>query len=119
VRENSPLPLVADEEAVAGVDVAALATAYDGVNIKLTRLGGLGEAVRTLHAARAAGLDVMLGCFVESSVAITAAAHLAPLARWTDLDGAALLAHDPYRGATVREGMISLPSGDGLGVTPR
>lgn len=118
VREASPLPLVADEDAVAGVDAVELAAAYDGVNVKLTRLGGIRDAVRWIHAARTAGLDLMLGCFVESSVGISAAAHLAPLARWTDLDGAALLARDPFVGATVRNGIISLSDRPGLGVTP-
>lgn len=118
LRESSPLPLVADEDAVAGVDARELAAAYDGVNVKLTRLGGIRPAVRWIHAARRAGLDLMLGCFVESSVGISAAAHLAPLARWTDLDGAALLARDPFRGATVKDGTISIPSGPGLGILP-
>lgn len=119
VRETSPLPLVADEDAVAGVNATDLAAAYDGVNVKLTRLGGVRDAVRWIHAARSAGLDLMLGCFVESSVGISAAAHLAPLARWTDLDGAALLATDPFAGATVRDGMITIPAAPGLGVLPR
>ena len=116
LRAMSPIPLVADEDVLTGVALDDLARAYDGVNVKLTRLGGIREAVRWIHAARSVGLDVLLGCFVESSVGISAAAHLAPLARWVDLDGAALLADDPFRGARVDGGRVKLGTGPGLGV---
>ena len=116
LREKSPLPLIADEDAVPGTEPAALAEAYDGVNLKLSRLGGIAETVRYAHAATAAGLQRMLGCFVESSVGISAACHLAALARWIDLDGAALLAEDPFQGCRVRAGRIEIPARPGLGL---
>ncbi len=116
LKAASPLPLVADEDATDADAVWDLARGFHGVNVKLMKTGGLRDAVRMIHAARAAGLGVMLGCFVESSLGIAAAAHLAPLARWADLDGAALLANDPYRGAEVVDGRITIPTGSGLGV---
>ena len=118
LREVCPIPLVADEDVVTGAAIDDLARAYDGLNVKLTRLGGIREAVRWIHAARGAGMDVLLGCFVESSVGISAASHLAPLARWIDLDGAALLASDPFRGTRVESGGVTLSDGPGLGVEP-
>lgn len=117
-REVSPLPLVADEDAVLGADLEQLANAYDGLNLKLSRLGGIRETVRWAHAARQRGLDLMLGCFVESRVGIAAACHLAPLARWLDLDGAALLAEDRFEGSSVIDGRIELSHDPGLGVGP-
>ena len=72
-----------------------------------------------IHAARTVELDVLLGCFVESSLGITAASHLAPLARWIDLDGAALLAFDPFEGARVTDGVLHPTEGPGLGVRLR
>ena len=70
-----------------------------------------------IATARAHDMRVMAGCMIETSVGITAAAHFAPLLDYADLDGAALLADDPYRGATIHGGVISIPSGPGLGVT--
>lgn len=119
LRVTCPVPLVADEDVVVGVALDDLARAYDGINVKLTRLGGIREAVRWIHAARTVELDVLLGCFVESSLGITAASHLAPLARWVDLDGAALLAADPFEGARVDDGVVHPASGPGLGVRLR
>jgi L-alanine-DL-glutamate epimerase-like enolase superfamily enzyme len=72
-----------------------------------------------IHTARAHQLKVMIGCMIESSIAITAAAHLTPLADYVDLDGALLLAHDPYDGATFPGGRIVLPERPGLGIRPR
>lgn len=117
VRERSPLPIVADESCRVAADVPRLAGAVDGVNIKLAKCGSLREAVRITACARAHGLRVMLGCMIESSLGITAAAHLAPLMDWLDLDGAALLADDPFAGATIDGGVVTLPAGPGLGVT--
>jgi len=119
LRAHCPIPLVADEDVVVGVALDDLARAYDGINVKLTRLGGIREAVRWVHAARSVGLEVLLGCFVESSLGISAASHLAPLARWVDLDGAALLAHDPFVGARVDGGVVHPASGPGIGVALR
>ena len=119
LRRHSPLPFYADESVHRAADIPPLAGAFDGINIKLMKCGGLGEALRMIAVARAHGMKVMLGCMIESSIAITAAAHLSPLVDIADLDGNLLLDHDPYVGARVVGGKIILPDGPGLGVTPR
>jgi L-alanine-DL-glutamate epimerase-like enolase superfamily enzyme len=118
LRRLSPLPIVADESAHRAADVPRLAEAFDGINIKLMKCGGLGEALRMIHVARAHGMQVMLGCMIESSLAVTAAAHLSPLVDWADLDGNLLVTNDPYSGVTVEDGRLVLPDGPGLGVVP-
>ena len=119
VRERSRLPIVADESCLVAADVAKLAGAVDGINIKLSKCGSLREALRMIAVARAHGMQVMCGCMIESSLGITAAAHFAPLLDYADLDGAALLADDPFEGATIEGGVIRLPDRPGLGVRPR
>jgi L-alanine-DL-glutamate epimerase-like enolase superfamily enzyme len=119
VRERSPLPIIADESCLVATDVARLAGTVDGVNLKLAKCGGLREAHRIIATARAHGMLVMAGCMIETSLGITAAAHLAPLLDFADLDGAALLAEDPSVGATIEGGVIRLPDGPGLGVEDR
>jgi len=119
LRKRSPLPFFADESVHRAEDIPRLAGAFDGINIKLMKCGGLGEALRMIAVARALGMKVMLGCMIESSLGITAAAHLSPLADTADLDGNLLLDDDPFVGATVRNGRLVLPDGPGLGVTPR
>ncbi len=119
VRENSPLPIIADESCVTGADIPRLLGAVDGINIKLAKCGGIGEALRMIHTARAHGLLIMLGCMVESSLGIAAAAQLAPLVDFADLDGAALLAEDPFSGLSIARGRIHLSGAPGLGVTRR
>lgn len=119
VRERSPIPVVADESCVVAADIPRLAGAVDGINIKLAKCGGLREALRMIAAARAHGMLVMCGCMIETSLGITAAAHLAPLLDHADLDGAALLADDPCDGATIAGGVIRLPDRPGLGVVAR
>jgi len=116
VRERSPLPIIADESCLMATDVPKLAGAVDGINIKLAKCGGLREAMRIIAAARAHDMSVMAGCMVETSLGITAAAHLAPLLDYADLDGAALLANDPFHGASITNGTITLPDAPGLGV---
>lgn len=116
IREDSPIPIYADESCIRSSDVPALAGLVDGVNIKLAKCGGIREAVRAVHAARACGLEVMFGCMLESTLGIAAAAHIAPLADRLDLDGAALLAEDPFRGPAVREDGVHLGPEPGLGV---
>ena len=88
----------------------------DGINIKLAKCGGLREALRMIAVARAHDMLVMAGCMIESSLGITTAAHFAPLLDCADYDGAALVANDPYTGATIDGGVIRLPSAPGLGV---
>ena len=89
----------------------------DGINIKLAKCGSLREALRMIAVARAHGMMVMVGCMIEISLGITAAAHFTPLVDIVDLDGAALLAADPFVGATIERGQVVLPAGPGLGVT--
>ena len=119
VRERSPLPIIADESCLVATDVPRLAGAVDGINLKLAKCGGLREAMRIIATARAHDMSVMVGCMVETSLGITSAAHLAPLLDYADLDGAALLAHDPFDGATIAAGTIALPASVGLGVRHR
>lgn len=118
LTERSPLPIVADESAQTAADVPRLAGAVTGVNVKLMKCGGLRAARRMIGAARAAGLRVMMGCMTETSCAVTAAALLAPLADWIDLDGNLLIANDPFIGLAVRGGRIHLPDTPGIGITP-
>ncbi len=119
VRRRAEIPIIADESCRTASDVPLLAGKVDGVNLKLAKCGSLREAIRLIHVARAHHLTVMIGCMIESSLGITAAAHLAPLVDIVDLDGAALLANDPFAGATIHGGQVALPTGPGLGVTRR
>ncbi len=119
LRERSPLPLIADEDVKRAADIPRLAGVYDGVNIKIMKSGGLLEALRMVHVARAHGLKVMLGCMLETSIAITAAAQISPLVDYADLDGNLLLAEDPYQGVEVAQGRLLLPDRPGLGIMPR
>jgi L-alanine-DL-glutamate epimerase-like enolase superfamily enzyme len=116
VRERSPIPVFADEACLRASAIPALAGAYHGLNVKLDKAGGLREAVRMIHTARACGLAVMLGCMVSSSVSTTAAAHLSPLVDYADLDGNLLVANDPWEGVLVKEGRLMLPDRPGLGL---
>jgi len=119
VRERSRLPIIADESCVVSTDIPRLVGAVDGINLKLSKCGGLREALRIIATARSHGMLVMAGCMIETSLGITAAAHLAPLLDYADFDGAALLADDPYAGATIDGGRITIPNAPGLGVRPR
>jgi len=119
LRRRSPLPFFADESVHTAADIPRLAGAFDGINVKLMKCGGLQEALRMIAVARAHGMQVMLGCMIESSVAITAAAHLSPLVDHADLDGALLLAEDPFQGAEMERGRLLPPDAPGLGVRPR
>jgi L-alanine-DL-glutamate epimerase-like enolase superfamily enzyme len=119
VRERSPLPIIADESCKTSHDIPRLAGAVDGINIKLAKCGGISEALRMIHTARAHNMQVMLGCMVESSLGVAAAAQLAPLVDYADLDGAALLAEDPFTGFSIAGGRIHLSADPGLGVARR
>ncbi|MDB4885821.1 MAG: hypothetical protein JWN79_1259 [Gemmatimonadetes bacterium] len=119
IRERSALPIVADESCLVAADIPRLAGCVDGINIKLAKCGGLREALRMIATARAHDMLVMAGCMIESSLGITAAAQFAPLLDCADFDGAALVANDPYTGATIDGGVIALPTGAGLGVELR
>lgn len=120
LRRESPLPIFADEDVMLAADMPQLAGAVDGINIKLMKSGGLVEARRMIAVARTFDMQIMLGCMIESSVAITAAAHLAPFADQLDLDGNLLVSNDPFEGATCdASGQIKLPEEPGLGVRLR
>jgi L-alanine-DL-glutamate epimerase-like enolase superfamily enzyme len=119
VTAQSDIPVIADESCLTSLDIPPLVGRVDGINIKLAKCGGLREALRMIAVARAHGLMVMVGCMIESSLGITAAAHFTPLVDIVDLDGAALLADDPFVGATIDGGQVALPAGAGLGVRRR
>ena len=115
--QNVHLPVFGDETAKTSYDVARLAGAVDGVVVKTMKSEGIREALRMIHTARAHDMQIMLSCMVESSVGVTAAAHLAPLCDYTDLDGPLLIRNDPYSGLQYNGAKFSLPGGPGLGVT--
>ena len=119
LKPASSLPLFADEDSRRPEDVPEITDMFHGINIKLTKCGGLREARKMIYTARSLGLKVMLGCMVESSLGITAASHLSPLVDYTDLDGHLLLKHDPFVGAALVDGHIRPPHGPGLGVSRR
>lgn len=118
LRERVDIPIVADEALQSIDDIEAISTAYDGVNVKVQKLGGLYKTKLIIQSAKRHGLKVMIGCMIESSVGITAAAHLASLADWIDLDGNVLITNDPFIGAVNRNGEILLYDGPGLGIAP-
>ncbi len=119
VTKASPIPVYADEDAGTAADVAALAGAVDGVNLKLRKAGGIRETWRAIATARAHGMGVMLGCDLDSGIAMGAAAALAPLCDFIDLDGPLLLAEDPHPSVRYERGELLLPTGPGLGVEKR
>jgi L-Ala-D/L-Glu epimerase len=117
VKAGSPIPIYVDEDCHTLGDVAPCAQRAHGVNIKLAKSGGIREAVRMAHAARALGLGVMLGCMVESGLGIAAGASIASLCDHVDLDGNILIREDPWPGVELVDG-VQLPSNEpGLGVT--
>ena len=119
VRRRVKIPVFADEDVKSATDIPALSGAVDGINIKLMKCGGIREAMKMIHTARSHGLKIMLGCNIESSVSITAAAHISPLVDYVDLDGHLLVTNDPYSGVSVDKGRLSLPAGNGLGIAQR
>src|SRR5687767_6460083 len=118
VRKRSKLPVFADESCLVAADIAKLAGAVDGINIKLAKCGSMREAMRMVHAARALGMQVMAGCMIETSLGISAIAQISPLLDFADFDGAALLSTDPFVGTSIRGGQIRLGDGPGIGAQP-
>lgn len=119
LRELEPRPpVVVDEGCHDLADVAPAAGYAEAINVKLAKSGGLREAVRMIHAARALGLRVMLGCMIESQLGIAPAAAIASLVDWADLDGHLLLADEPYTGLELRDGRVLPSPAPGLGVAP-
>lgn len=119
VRERSPIDVVADESCLVATDIPKLAGAVDGINIKLAKCGSLREAMRMIATARAHSMRVMCGCMIESSLSIAAAASFSPLLDDADLDGATLLADDPFVGPAIPAGRVTLSDEPGLGVQRR
>ncbi len=117
LKARSPLPLYVDEDCHTLADVAACAERAHGITIKLAKSGGIREAIRMTHAARALGLGVMVGCMVESGLGIAAGCAIASLCDHVDLDGSLLLAHNPWRGVELENGRQVPSSSPGLGVT--
>jgi L-alanine-DL-glutamate epimerase-like enolase superfamily enzyme len=122
LKERSPLPLFADESYQRAEHIETAAECFHGVNVKLVKTGGITGAYDALQAARKAGLKTMIGCMIETSILITAAAHLAELTNHLDIDGNVLINNDPYAGATSDNGVISFtnaPEPSGLRVRKR
>ncbi|THA77557.1 dipeptide epimerase [Streptomyces sp. A0642] len=116
---RSPLPVIADEDAVGIEDARRLAGRVHGINVKLAKCGGVAAALRIARLIDGSGTSLMLGCLTASSLGIAPAVHLADRARWTDLDGHLLLAHDPWTGIGGADGTVRASSHPGLGVRPR
>jgi len=114
---ESPLPIFVDESCFDSRDIPALVDRVHGINIKLMKSGGLAEALRMIHTARAHGLKIMYGCYSDTALANTAAAQLAPLADYLDLDSHLNLADDPFVGAELHEGRLIPTEQPGLGVS--
>lgn len=117
LKERSPLPIFVDESCLTSRDIPQLANCIDGINIKLMKAGGLSEAMRMVHTARSHNLQVMFGCYSDSSLSNTAAAHLSPLADYLDLDSHLNLKDDPFTGATIQDGRMLPNDQPGLGVS--
>ena len=115
----SKLPIILDENIRVSTDIPKCAEFCHGINIKLMKCGGISEARRMIAVARAFGLKIMIGCMIESSVAITAASHLGPLVDYLDLDGHLLIANDPYQGMIFKDGKPIIPNKPGISVVPR
>lgn len=107
LKEASPIPIMADESYRDVTDLPEVARCFHAVNVKLVKAGGVTPAMAALKAAREAGLKTMLGCMLESSVLIAAAAHLAELTDYLDLDGNLLVTNDPFHGLTAHRGVLS------------
>jgi L-alanine-DL-glutamate epimerase-like enolase superfamily enzyme len=117
LTERSPLPIVGDEAVQRLADVRAASSVYSGINVKLMKSTGMREAHRMITTAKALGMKVLLGCMTETSCGISAAAHLSPMVDWADLDGAILIKNDPFVGATIVNGKVTLTDAPGIGLT--
>lgn len=115
-KNPTKIPIFIDEGLYGPDTLDDWSGCVDGINVKLAKCGGITRALKLIERARQLNLRIMLGCMIESSLAITAAAHLAPLADYLDLDGAALLSNDPYEGMVLRNGEIVMPQRPGIGI---
>jgi len=118
LTQHSPLPTVADEAVQVVADVKKMAGVYSGINIKLMKCGGMRAALKMAAIARGLDLEVMLGCMVETSCAVSAAAQLSPLAKWCDLDGNLLITNDVFDGMKIVDGKVTLSERPGIGAVP-
>jgi L-Ala-D/L-Glu epimerase len=116
LKKSSPLPIFVDESFFTSKDIPHLADSVDGINIKLMKSGGLTEAMRMIHTARACGLQIMFGCYSDSTLANTALSHLSPLADYLDLDSHLNLIDDPFTGASMQNGCLTPNNLPGIGV---
>jgi L-alanine-DL-glutamate epimerase-like enolase superfamily enzyme len=119
LAERSPLPVIADEDAVGFEDARRLAGRVQGINIKLAKCGGVGAALRIAELIAGTGTELMLGCLTASTLGIAPAVHLADRARWVDLDGHLLLADDPWAGIGGTDGTVRASRDPGLGIRRR
>ncbi|MBR5249323.1 MAG: dipeptide epimerase [Bacteroidales bacterium] len=119
VTERSPLPIIADEACQRLTDIPNLKGAYHGINIKLMKCTGMREAREMVTLAQSLRMKLMIGCMTETSVAISAAAQLAPMMQWADLDGNVLIANDCFDGMKLDNGRITLEDKPGLGLTKK
>jgi L-alanine-DL-glutamate epimerase-like enolase superfamily enzyme len=119
LKARSPISIYVDEDCHTLADVAACAERAHGINVKLAKSGGIREAIRMVHAARALELGCMLGCMIESGLGIAAGAHVASLFDHVDLDGNILLAQDPWPGVQFVDGVQVPAELPGLGVSAR
>ncbi len=122
LKGRAPLPIFGDESYHTAKDITQAAERFHGVNVKLVKTGGISGGFEALKAARKAGLKTMIGCMIETSILINAAAHLAELCDYMDVDGNILIKHDPYVGVTSENGMLSFanaPEKFGLRASPR
>ncbi len=116
---HSPLPIIADEAVQGLADLVKMRGAYTGVNIKLMKCTGMREAHKMLEFAKAYGMKVMIGCMTETSCAVSAAAHLSPVADFADLDGPLLINNDVFNGMKIVEGKVTLSEQPGIGITKK
>ena len=115
VYKHSKLPVIADESCIVESDVKKCHGLFHGINVKLVKAGGITPGLRMIHEAKKLGMKTMVGCMTESSVGITAIAHIAPLLDYVDMDGAMLLSKDPAKGVTITPEKVTFPAGNGIG----
>ncbi|TDQ16983.1 L-alanine-DL-glutamate epimerase-like enolase superfamily enzyme [Algoriphagus boseongensis] len=115
VYKHSKLPVMADESCIVESDVKKCHSLFHAINVKLVKAGGITPGLRMIREAKSLGMKTMVGCMTESSVGITAIAHIAPLLDYVDMDGAMLLAKDPARGVQITPEKVTFPKGPGIG----
>ncbi|SEF84053.1 dipeptide epimerase [Algoriphagus boritolerans] len=115
VFKHSKLPVMADESCIVESDVKKCHGLFHAINVKLVKAGGITPGLRMIHEAKSLGMKTMVGCMTESSVGITAIAHIAPLLDYVDMDGAMLLTKDPAKGVKITPEQVKFPDGPGIG----